>query len=143
LGWPIRLPYGVDMADEYRVEVELKDAQHELTFWERLRSLDLDDHARKRLGGRVTITRDGSQMFMYASTEQDAREAEKTMRELVADDDLDADYSQTRWNAETQSWNSPDGIPAQSEGDEPVGIPDPRFELLETYKPEFLRDLGL
>jgi len=131
------------MADEYRVEVELKDAEHELTFWERLRSLDLDDHARKRLGGRVTITRDGSQMFMYASTEQDAREAEKTMRELVADDDLEADYTLARWNAETQEWDGPDGNPAPAKGDEPVGIPTPQFELLETYKPEFLRDLGL
>jgi hypothetical protein len=131
------------MADEYRVEVELKDAEHELTFWERLRSLDLDDHARKRLGSRVTITRDGSQIFMYASSEQDAREAETTMRELVADDDLDADYSLTRWNAETQAWNRSDGTPDQSEGDEPVGIPNPQFELLEAYKPEFLRDLGL
>jgi hypothetical protein len=140
---PIHLPYGVDMADEYRVEVELKDAQHGLTLWERLRSFDLDDHARKRLGGRVTITRDGSQMFMYASTEQDGREAEKTMRELVAEDHLDADYSLTRWNSESQEWTSLDGNPAESTGDVPVGVPDPRFELLETYKPEFLRDLGL
>jgi hypothetical protein len=131
------------MADEYRVEVELKDSEHELTFWERLRSIDLDDHARKRLGGRVTITRDGSQMFMYASSEQDAREAEKTMRELVADDDLDADYTLAQWNAETQEWDGPDGSPKPAKGDEPVGIPNPQFELLETYKPEFLRDLGL
>jgi hypothetical protein len=139
---PLGLPYGVDMADEYRVEVELKDSKHGLTLWERLRSLDLDDHARKRLGGRVTITRDGSQMFMYASTEQDAREAEKTMRELVTEDHLDGHYSLTRWNAETQEWTSSDGT-KEPAGDEPVGIPDPRFELLETYKPEFLRDLGL
>jgi hypothetical protein len=131
------------MADEYRVEVELKDAEHELTFWERLRSLDLDDHARKRLGGRVTITRDGSQMFMYASSEQDAREAEKTMRDLISDDELDADYSLTCWNAETQAWSNLDGSPEPAKGPEPVGIPDPRFELLETYKPHFLRDLGL
>lgn len=130
------------MADEYRVEVELTDAEHGLTFWERLRSLDLDDHARERLGATVTITRDGSQMFMYANTEKDALEAEKTVRELVTDDHLSAEYTLTRWDAAAQAWTGSDGTPEPAE-DEPVGIPDPRFELLETYKPEFLRDLGL
>ena len=33
-------------------------------------SLDLDDEARKRLGDRVIVTRDGSRMFMYAQTER-------------------------------------------------------------------------
>jgi hypothetical protein len=132
------------MADEYRVEVELADAEHGLSFWERLRSLDLDDHARKRLGQTVTITRDGSQMFMYASTERDARAAESTVRELVTDDHLSGTYAVTRWDPTAQEWTGLDGTPERSDpDDEPVGIPDPRFELLEIYKPEFLRDLGL
>jgi hypothetical protein len=132
------------MADEYRVEVELADAEHGLSFWERLRSLDLDDHARKRLGRTVTITRDGSQMFMYASTEKDARAAEATVRELVTDDHLSGTYVVTRWDPTAQEWSGLDGTPEPSDpDDEPVGIPDPRFELLEIYKPEFLRDLGL
>ena len=134
------------MADEYRVEVELADAdaEHEMSLWDRVHSLDLDNHARERLGGRVTITRDGAQMFMYASTERDAREAEKTVRELVTEDELSATYTLRRWDAGVQEWAGLDGTPdPDSEDDEPVGIPDPRFELLETYKPEFLRDLGL
>ena len=49
------------MAEEWRVEVELGDDQHHLTLGERLRSLDLDDEARKRLGDRVIVTRDGTQ----------------------------------------------------------------------------------
>jgi hypothetical protein len=132
------------MADEYRVEVELADAEHGLSFFERLRSLNLDDHARERLGQTVTITRDGSQMFMYASTEKDARAAEATVRELVTEDHLSGEYTVTCWDPAAQEWARLDGTPEPSDpADEPVGIPDPRFELLEIYKPEFLRDLGL
>jgi hypothetical protein len=34
--------------EEFKVEVELGDEAHHLSFWERLRSLDVDDEARKR-----------------------------------------------------------------------------------------------
>src|ERR1700759_3667154 len=113
------------MADEYRVEVELASAEHGLSFFERLRSLDLDDHARERLGQTGTITRDGSQMFMYASTEKDARAAEATVRELVTDDHLSGEYTVTRWDPAAQEWAGLDGTPEPSDpADEPVGIPD-------------------
>jgi hypothetical protein len=137
------------MADEeYRVEVELNDAEHGLSFWERLRALDLDDDARKRLNNRVTVTRDGSRLLIYAHTEEDAREAERTVREVVSDDHLSADYTLTRWNPATQEWTDPSDVtvPEQNstpKDDEDVEVPDQRYVLLQAYKPEFLRDLGL
>ncbi|MFC0624719.1 hypothetical protein [Kribbella deserti] len=135
------------MADEeYRVEVELNTAEHGLTFWERLRALDLDDDARKRLGNSVTVTRDGSRMLMYATTETDAREAERTARELVADDDLNADFTLTRWSRTAQEWldlNDTSHAPAPADANDDVEVPDPRYVAIQAYKPEFLRDLGL
>ena len=57
------------MADEeFRVEVVLSDEGHRLTFWDRLRALDLDDDARERLGSQVTVTRDGNRMLLYTHT---------------------------------------------------------------------------
>jgi hypothetical protein len=137
------------MADEeYRVEVELNDAEHGLSFWERLRALDLDHDARKRLGNRVTVTRDGSRLLIYARTEEDAREAERKVRELVSDDHLSADYSLTRWNPAAQEWTNPSDVTVAEQDstpkdDEDVEVPDPRYVVLQAYKPEFLRDLGL
>ena len=134
------------MADEYRVEVELDDDRHGLSFWERLRALDVDDDARQRLGGQVTVTRDGSRLLIYANTEVDAREAEKTVREVVADDRLSADYTVTRWNHAKQEWTDP-STPEDENAPEPsyegVETPDPRYVVMQAYKPEFLRDLGL
>ena len=52
------------MADEWRVEVHLEDEGHGLTLGDRLKSLDLDNDARKRLGERVVVTRDGARMVL-------------------------------------------------------------------------------
>jgi len=54
------------MADEeFKVEVELGSDEHGLSFWKKLRTLDLDDDARQRLGGRVIVTRHGNRMELY------------------------------------------------------------------------------
>src|SRR4051812_49514007 len=104
------------MADEeFRVEVVLSDEGHGLTFWDRFRALDLDDDARKRLGSQVTVTRDGNRLLMYTHTLEDAQEAERTAREVVAHDHLDAEYTITRWNSAEQDWTDPS---------EPVGPHD-------------------
>jgi hypothetical protein len=138
------------MADEeFRVEVELGSDEHGLTFWERLRALDLDDDARKRLGSQVTVTRDGNRMLLYTHTLADAQEAERTVKELVADDNLSAEYTVTRWNPAEQEWTDPN-VPVgehdpASDAAKNAGmeVPDQRYVVMQAYKPEFLRDLGL
>src|SRR5436309_15771438 len=90
------------MADEWRVEVDLDDEQHGFTLGERLRSLDLDDEARERLGDRVVVTRDGAKMFLYAATEEQAREAERVARDLVAAEGLSAEIALTRWHPDEE-----------------------------------------
>jgi hypothetical protein len=92
------------MSDEWRVEVELGDEQHHLTLGERLRTLDLDDEARSRLGDRVIATRDGDHMFLYADSEASAREAERVARELLADEGLTGEIAVTRWHPVQEAW---------------------------------------
>ncbi|HEV7420737.1 MAG TPA: hypothetical protein VGO30_12940 [Mycobacterium sp.] len=132
------------MADEeFRVEVELGSDEHGLSFWERLRTLDLDDDARKRLGSRVTITRDGNRILLYTHSLADAQEAERTVKALLADDHVRAEYSIARWDPDAQEWdNVVDGTPVVDDAPD-VPVPDPSYVILEAYKPEFLRDLGL
>lgn len=129
--------------EEFKVEVELGNEAHHLSFWERLRSLGLDDEARQRLGSRVTVTRDGNWIQLYTRTLQDAREAERTVRELVQADDITAEFIVSRWDADKQEWVDPISS-AEVEDDAPeTPAPDPSYVILEAYKPEFLRDLGL
>jgi hypothetical protein len=92
------------MSDEWRVEVHLEDEGHGLTLGDRLRTLDLDDEARKRLGERVVVTRDGPRMFLYTADEHGAREAERVARELAAEDDLEANTRIVRWDPDAEEW---------------------------------------
>jgi hypothetical protein len=92
------------MDDEFRVEVELDDDEHGYSISERLRALDLDDDVRERLGSRVLVTRDGSRLFLYTATEEQAREAERVVRELIESDDLTAGIAVTRWHPVEEAW---------------------------------------
>jgi hypothetical protein len=95
------------MSEEWRVEVHLEDEGHGLTLGDRLRSLDLDDEARKRLGERVVVTRDGPRMFMYTGSRATASAAERVARELASDEGLDAKTAVTRWHPDEEQWLDP------------------------------------
>lgn len=148
---------GSTSADEFRVEVELNDPEHGFGLTERLRAFDLDDEARARLGSRVIVTRDGSSLFLYANTRESCAEAERVVRELLAEDDLTAEVRATRWHPIAREWKDADEpLPtepeeiaaeerarAEHERDADEGLHAPGFVVLGSYKPAFLRDLGL
>jgi hypothetical protein len=90
--------------DDWRVEVELGEERHGLSLGERLRALDLDDEARKRLGEHVIVTRNGSKLFLYTSTEAEADEAARVVRELTSADRLTAEICTTRWHPVEEAW---------------------------------------
>jgi hypothetical protein len=96
------------MSDEWRVEVNLDEERHGFTLGERLRSLDLDDEARERLGDRVVVTRDGPKVFLYAGSGEQAREAESVVRDLIASEGLSADVRVTRWHPDAEAWEDAD-----------------------------------
>jgi hypothetical protein len=132
------------MADEeFKVEVELGSDEHGMSFLERLRTLNLDDDARKRLGSRVTVTRDGNFVQLYTHTLADAQEAETTVRQLVSDEHVSAEYTLSRWDATGQEWVDPTSGAVVEDDAPETAAPDPSYVILEAYKPEFLRDLGL
>ena len=104
------------MDDEFRVEVELDDDEHGYSLRERLRALDLDDDMRSRLGRGVMVTRDGSRLFFYAASEAQARDAERTVRELAEADELSAEIAVTRWHPVEESWkDASEPLPATAE----------------------------
>jgi hypothetical protein len=90
--------------DEWRVEVDLDDEEHGFTLSERFRALDLDEEARKRLGSGVTVTRDGPHMFLYATSEEIAREAERVARGLLEAEDVSGTLRVTRWHPDAEDW---------------------------------------
>lgn len=115
------------MSEDWRIEVELDDEQHGYSLGERLRALDLDDEARKRLGRRVMVTRDGSRLFLYTSTEDGATHAERVVRELVSAERLTAEIHLRRWHPLQESW-------------EDASVPLPRTDAERARERERLED---
>ena len=93
-------------SDEWRVEIDLDDEGHGYKLRERLRAHDLDDEARKRLGRRVIVTRDGPRIFLYTTSEDAAREAERVAQELLDEDRLTASVRVVRWATADEEWVS-------------------------------------
>jgi hypothetical protein len=92
------------VAEDFRVEVELDDEAHGYPLRERLRAVNLDDEARERLGKSVVVTRDGSRLFAYTATEEQATEAERVIAQIVSAEDLTADIRVTRWHPVAEEW---------------------------------------
>jgi hypothetical protein len=137
-------------ADEFRVEVDLHESLHGRVS-ERLRSLDLDDEVAERLGGRVIVTRDGEKLFVYTGTAEAAKEAERVVKEVLADEGLaEAGVRRRRWNQAQLFWQDADEplgdqdepIPDPAEKATSKDLPHPLFVWIEEHEPEFLRDLG-
>jgi len=105
------------VAEDFRVEVELDDEAHGYPLRERLRALNLDDDARERLGRNVVVTRDGSRVFAYTSTEAQAREAKQVISRLLADEELTAELVITRWHPVAEEWRDA-SLPLPATSDE-------------------------
>ena len=119
--------------DEWRVEVRLESEGQGESLGEKLHSLDLDDEARKLLGGSVIVTRDGSHMFLYAWHRQSAEEAEKTVRNLMEHEGLSGEVQLMRWHPGADEWR-----PASEPMPESVAEEDAELEdHEERARPEF------
>jgi hypothetical protein len=136
-------------ADEFRVEVDLHESLHG-KIGERLRSLDLDDEVAERLGDRVIVTRDGEKLFVYTQTADAAKEAERVVRDVLAEEGIEeADVRRRRWNQAQLFWQDADEelgdqdepIPDPAEKATSKDLPHPLFVWIEEHEPEFLRDL--
>jgi hypothetical protein len=101
------------MAEEWRVEAELGEEGHGLSLGERLRTLDLDDEARERLGDRVVVTRDGSRMFLYARSPEEAAAAALLIESRAKEEGIEAATELTRWDEGSEAWVATAGAGAE------------------------------
>jgi hypothetical protein len=90
--------------DEWRVEVALDEDENGATLSDALHHLQLDNEARKLLGGSVIVTRDGRFVFIYAWHEESAQEAERVVKNLMQDEQLAGQVRLMRWHPVAEEW---------------------------------------
>ncbi len=100
--------YGADVAEDWRVAFTLRPEEHGLIA-EALQGLHeraLENDAAERLGGRVAVSRDDEQLFLYADSEAAAREARDVVSALLGEHDLAAQEEPPveRWHPVEQRW---------------------------------------
>jgi hypothetical protein len=94
--------------DEWRVEIALDKEQHLDSLSDRLHELQLDNEARKRLGGSLIVTRDGRFLFVYAWHKESAQEAERVVKNMMQNDKLVGQVRLMRWHPVAEEWKDAD-----------------------------------
>lgn len=92
------------MAEDWRLHVRLGEHKHALAISERLEASELERDVLERLGGKVVVSRDGPDLFLYAETESAAREAERLVRSLLEEHDYAAEVELSRWHPDAEDW---------------------------------------
>ena len=103
------------MAEDWRLHVRLGEHHHAIEITERLQASELEHDVLERLAGRVVVSRDGPDLFLYAETESDLRDAESLVRSLIGEHDFAAEVEASRWHPDAEEW-------------EPLGEALPRTE---------------
>ena len=92
------------MNEDWRVRVTFGDPDDAAHLAKRLATMRIEDDVRRRLGERVTVSRDGSELFLYASNEGTARLAEDIVRSDVSATKASPRLELTRWHDDAEDW---------------------------------------
>jgi hypothetical protein len=95
------------VADDWRVTIDLDDEADGTDLVEWLRAIRLEAAERELLGDRVIASRDGSRLYLYADSEERAREAQARVDSWLAEKDLSARRALHRWHPVAQEWEDP------------------------------------
>ncbi|HEY2488867.1 MAG TPA: hypothetical protein VGI37_05155 [Streptosporangiaceae bacterium] len=90
--------------DDWRVTVTFDDEAHVRHAIASMRDHRVENDVRRRLGDRVAVSADGPSVFLYAGTEDAAREADRVVREVLAQRQLTAAFKLDRWHPIEQEW---------------------------------------
>jgi hypothetical protein len=96
------------MADDWRLTVDFDDEGDGTQLVEWLAAFRLEADERGRLGARVVVSRDGPRVFLYADTEDVAREVEAVVRREVAGRQGEPGLALERWHPAEQAWKDAD-----------------------------------
>jgi hypothetical protein len=92
------------VAEDWRITVDFDDEGDgtQLVEWLAARRFESDEL--ERLGGRVAVSRDGPRVFLYADTEELARDADGIVRALLSSEGRQATIALERWHPVAQDW---------------------------------------
>jgi hypothetical protein len=105
------------MNDDWRLQVDLheEDRAHALT--DRLDAHKLQHNLSEAFYDRVVVTRDGSQVFLYAGTREQAERAQGVIEAEARQHGWTLDVDFRRWHPSAEVWEEPDKPLPESDAD--------------------------
>jgi hypothetical protein len=91
------------VAEDWRLTVAFARADRAGRVAQAVRKQWVEDGVRQ-LGFRVTMSVDGPSLFLYTETEGAAREADRVLREVLAQHQIYAEFALDRWHPVAQEW---------------------------------------
>ncbi|MEX0817334.1 MAG: hypothetical protein WD027_07795 [Gaiellales bacterium] len=92
------------MADDWRVTVDFDDEADGTDLVEWLQAARFEAAERGRFGDRVIVSRDGARVYLYADSDERAREALIRVEERLAEAGRAARLSLAHWHPVSQEW---------------------------------------
>ncbi len=90
--------------DDWRVSATFEEEGGGLHLFRKLPEVEVAGDVRDRLGDRLSVSREGHTVFVYADAEGPAREAERILRDEVAESGHEAVIEVTRWHPVERRW---------------------------------------
>ena len=91
------------MNDEWRLRIDLADEGQALPLVEHLDARELEHELSTAFADRVIVSRDGSRIFLYAGSRQQAAAASDLLAKLDEEHGWSADVELTRWHPDRKS----------------------------------------
>jgi hypothetical protein len=95
------------MAEDWRVTATFTDEAHVDRAAQAVHEHDVEDDVRHRLAHGVMLSADGPTLYLYADSEDAAREAERVTHKVLAQQQLTAKLTLDRWHPDTEEWEDP------------------------------------
>lgn len=96
------------MADDWRLRVELENEDRARDLVKLLSKLDTAHDLETSFRDRVVVSRDGSEVFCYADTREQAEAAERAIGSLASDGGWQVRSELRRWHPIAEEWEDPD-----------------------------------
>lgn len=96
------------MNDDWRLQVDLREESHAHTLTERLDAQQLQHDLSEAFHDRVIVTRDGSRVFLYAGTRDQAERARGAIEADARGHGWQLEVDFRHWHPIAEEWEDPD-----------------------------------
>lgn len=96
------------MSDDWRLRIGFEEQGIAGRLVERLDAGELEHQLERTFQDRVIVSREGSEVFGYTGTRQQAQSAEALARSLAAEHGWQLETELQRWHPSAEAWEDPD-----------------------------------